>query len=95
MEVHLDGRLIRTERDFHEQLAQKLDLGPYYGCNLHALWDSLSRDVEGPCKIIWHNAEESRKNLGKTFEMIIDVFDRVVQEDQELGEPGPFAYGLE
>ena len=95
MEVHLDGCLIRTERDFHEQLAKKLDFGPYYGCNVHALWDRLSRDVERPCKIIWHNAEESRKNLGKTFDMIIDVFERVVQEDQELCEPEAFAYELE
>ncbi len=94
MEVHLDGRQIRTELDFHRQLDQKLDFGPYYGNNLHALWDRLSRDVERPCKIIWHDAEVSRTNLGETFSMILAVFDRTVQEDQLFCEVEKFVYVL-
>ena len=94
MEVHLDGRQMRTEQDFHLQLAQQLDLGPYYGHNLHALWDRLSTDVERPCKIIWHDAEISRSNLGETFALILSVFDRTVQQDREFGEAEGFWYVL-
>jgi ribonuclease inhibitor len=94
VEVHLDGSQIRTERDFHQQMAQQLDLGQYYGHNLHALWDRLSTDVERPCTIVWHDAEVSRANLGPIFSHIISVFDRTVQRDRESGWEDRFEYVL-
>jgi ribonuclease inhibitor len=85
MIVEIEGAAIRTERDFHEQLARKLDLGPYYGRNLDALWDSLSADVERPVRLVWRDAAASRAALGERFEAVVAVLSRVAQQDVAYG----------
>ena len=49
MLLEIDGCEVRTEADLHILLARALDFGPYYGANLDALWDRLSRDVP----VVW------------------------------------------
>ncbi|EKY3243179.1 MULTISPECIES: barstar family protein [Cronobacter] len=80
-EIILDGKRIQNESDFHSVMSELLDFGPYYGRNLDALWDRLSTDIERPVKIIWLHSELSRKNLGESFDRIIQIFERTRQQD--------------
>lgn len=82
MEIIIDGREIKTERDFHLILQKKLDLGPYYGRNLDAMWDFPTTEIENPVKIIWLFSEQSRKKLGERFDNIIKVLQDVEEHDK-------------
>jgi ribonuclease inhibitor len=92
--VELDGGRIRSERDFHEQLSSKLDFGPYYGRNLDALWDRLSADVERPVKLVWKDAEVSRRALGAVFDRIVGILKRVEEQDRAWGLQERFEFEL-
>lgn len=86
MRVVLDGTAIRTEADFHRQLARLLDFGPYYGRNLDALWDRLSRDVERPVELIWENSAASRAALGDVlFDTVVKLMTEAQQHDIDAG----------
>ena len=95
MEHTLDGRLIRTALDFHREIGELLDMGPYYGRNLDALWDRLSTDIERPITLVWKDAEESRRALREEFDRIIDVLERVKKQDEEWNLIDRFDYRLE
>jgi ribonuclease inhibitor len=95
MLVEIDGRQVRTEDDLHRLLARHLDFGPYYGSNLDALWDRLTRDVPRPVGVIWTHWRVSKRNLGaKRFRLICDLLRAVEAEDQELGRKERFAFEL-
>ncbi|WP_246842940.1 barstar family protein [Allokutzneria sp. NRRL B-24872] len=67
-------------------LRDELDLGPYYGANLDALWDRLSTDVERPVRIVWRNSELSERALGADrFEKVREVLRGVEARDRSLG----------
>ncbi|MFC8455212.1 barstar family protein [Kitasatospora sp. NPDC057223] len=83
MRVTVDGAHIGSQADLHRVLAGPLDFGPYYGHNLDALWDRLSRDVERPVEIFWENAEASRGLMGdEAFEAIASVLVRAAKQDE-------------
>src|SRR5262245_1680890 len=95
MRVVLDGRAIQTERDFHQQLARLLDFGPYYGNNLDALWDRISRDVERPVELVWESSAASRACLGdELFFAIVKVLSDAEREDIEAGYVERFVFDL-
>ncbi|CNI06945.1 Ribonuclease inhibitor [Yersinia aldovae] len=93
-EIILDGNRIHSSDDFHNILFQELDLGPYYGKNLNALWDRLSTDIERPVKIIWLNSEFSKKVLGEYFDKIVQIFEQVKQQDIKFNWDERFDYML-
>ncbi|MGH1594261.1 barstar family protein [Yersinia proxima] len=93
-EIILDGNRIHSSDDFHNILSQELDLGPYYGKNLNALWDRLSTDIERPVKIIWLNSEFSKKVLGEYFDKIVEIFEQVKQQDIRSNWDEKFDYML-
>jgi len=94
MILEIDGRQIKEEADFHRILAKELDLGPYYGRNLDALWDRLSTDVERPVTLIWHHSAESKANLGDVFDKIVRVLARTQQQDESFGWDDRFRFEL-
>ena len=82
MKVEIKGNKIFTINDFHWQIAKLLDLEPYYGNNLDALWDSLTTNVERPVSLIWLDSETSRENLGdEAFNMIVQILQKVQDYD--------------
>jgi ribonuclease inhibitor len=85
---------IKTERDFHIQMASKLDFGPYYGYNLDALWDRLSTDLERPIKIIWENSSLSQRELGDIYFKIISILEKTKIQDVDLGLDEKFDFIL-
>jgi ribonuclease inhibitor len=95
MRVVLDGSAIRTERDFHRQLARLLDFGPYYGNNLDALWDRVSKDVERPVELVWEDSAASREHLGDDlFGTIVKLLSDAQQHDIDAGYPDRFTIEL-
>ncbi|MEU8718571.1 barstar family protein [Streptomyces sp. NPDC048663] len=83
MRIAIDGARIGSQADLHRVLAGHLDFGPYYGHNLNALRDRLSRDVERPLEIIWENAAVSRGRMGdEAFEALASVLVRAAAEDE-------------
>jgi len=85
MIAEIDGLKIQSEADFHNEIAQALDFGSYYGKNLDALWDVLSRDVERPVSVVWKNADASQKSMPAEFEKIVDLLRDVEKEDAACG----------
>ncbi len=90
----LEGKIIKTESDFHTVMSELLVFGSYYGRNLDALWDRLSADVERPVKIVWLNSELSRSCLGNYFDKIIQIFERTKQRDISFNQDEKFDYIL-
>ncbi|MEU6394734.1 barstar family protein [Streptomyces sp. NPDC046939] len=83
MRVVIDGEHVGSQADLHRVLAGCLDFGPYYGHNLSALWDRLSRDVERPVEIVWESAEASRSRMGDAaFEAVASVLVRAAKGDE-------------
>ena len=95
MEIKITGNIINKEKDFHTQLAVALGVQQYYGYNLHALWDLLSLSIERPIHLVWKNSSESKKKLGKQFEEIVSILERVRLEDEKYGWEDKFTYSLE
>ncbi len=95
MDIILDGDAILNEAQFHQLIGSLFDIASFYGCNIDALWDLLSTDVERPITIVWKHSDASRKRLGSTFDLIISVFDRVKTQDASLELPAKFDYRLE
>ncbi|MFE2752226.1 barstar family protein [Actinosynnema sp. NPDC059335] len=86
MDVELDGSRILSSADLHDEIATILDLGPYYGRNLDALWDRISADVARPVRLKWINARVSREALGaEEFSKVVDVLRRAAEQDRQAG----------
>lgn len=83
MIAEIDGFKIQSELDFHQEIAQVLNFSPYYGKNLDALWDVLSRDVERPVSLVWKNSAASQKSMPLDFDKIIDVLRDVEKQDAD------------
>jgi ribonuclease inhibitor len=95
MIVELDGAEIRTEADFHEMLAARLDMGYSYGENIPALEDRLVWDVERPVELIWHDAAVSRQQLGPDlFDKIVEILEMARANDEQFGRKDRFVYEL-
>jgi ribonuclease inhibitor len=90
MMAELDGLKIQSETDFHVEIALALGFGPYYGKNLDALWDVLSRDVERPVFLVWTNADVSQKSMPFEFRKIIDLLREVEKQDADCGAADRF-----
>jgi ribonuclease inhibitor len=64
MKVILEGRKIKSIKDFHKEISEQLELPDHYGQNLDALWDCLTSWVEPPVEIVWKDFENSKVLLG-------------------------------
>jgi ribonuclease inhibitor len=85
MKVVIDGDDINTEADFHRKIAEVMKFPSYYGKNLDALWDVLSTDIERPVTLVWKNSASSQVAMGENFGKIIDILNKVVDQDIEWG----------
>ena len=63
--------------------------------HLDALWDLLSLSIECPIHLVWKNSSESKKKLGKQFEEIVSILERVRLENEKYGWKDKFTYSLE
>lgn len=54
----------RSLAQVYDVLARHLGLPPGFGRNLDALWDSLTRDIDGPFTIVVEDAAALERALG-------------------------------
>ena len=79
-ELVLDGTTIKTESDFHDQIAANPATPDFYGRNLDALNDVLLGFFESPVEIVWHNAGHAAGSLGERYAEILAVFEDAKRE---------------
>jgi ribonuclease inhibitor len=82
--IVIDGDRIDSLDDIYDEVERQLTL-PYFGRNLDALWDVLTREIEGPVEILWRESDVSRARLGVDF-------DRVTALLREVAEDRPDVY---
>jgi ribonuclease inhibitor len=80
----LNGQTLRSLASFYDELSRKLSLPEHFGRNLDALWDVLSTDVEGPFEIIWHHADASKKAMGKDFDVVLKLLQKLKKERKDF-----------
>ncbi len=95
MDITIDGCRVVTEQDFHRQLAVVLGVQDFYGYNMDALWDLLSASVERPLLLIWKDHDYSRRNIPHEFNGIVEMLERVKQQDEGFGWEDKFSYVLD
>ena len=64
-------------------LARQLDLPDHFGANLDALWDALTRNVEGPVEISWPEFSRHRRRLGIAADRLRSIVDRIERLEEE------------
>ena len=94
MIIKIFGKKINDEQDFHDQLAKALKVEEFYGRNLDALWDLLSSSIDRPLHLVWLDSLESKCKLGKKFDEIISILDRVKSQDEKFLWDEKFTYSL-
>jgi ribonuclease inhibitor len=78
--IVISGDRIDTLDDIYDEVERQLTL-PYFGRNLDALWDVLTREVDGPVEILWRESDVSRARLGPDFDRLTALL-REVAEDR-------------
>lgn len=80
----INGSAIRSLDDLYDRISNRLDLPEHFGRNLDALWDVLSTDVEGPFEIIWRQADNSKKFMGKDFDRAVKLLQELEKERDDF-----------
>jgi ribonuclease inhibitor len=95
-DVYLEGASMKTERDFHKQIAKLWDFGPYYGHNGNALWDMLGSGYGDGYFLHWRDSEMAKASIGKEkFAINISLLDDATKLPITKGCPNGFRYALE
>lgn len=94
MEIYLQGEQIFTEKDFHQQFAKALNIESVYIPTFDEFWDILHINLDQPLTITWFNSEISKKNLGFTFDKIIDLLNGVKVSDKSFNQKEKFNFYL-
>lgn len=79
-EVIINGSELLNREVCHSYLKEQLELPPYYGCNLDALWDILSTWDYDVCFVVIHY-QKIREYLGQYGEDLISVFLEAAEEN--------------
>ncbi len=93
--IEINGQDIFCEKDFHKQIAEKLDFGPYYGHNLNALWDMMRSGAGDGVVLHWTHSHLSETRLGVAYKYIVDTLAEARDNDIRLGLPEKFDFRLE
>ena len=65
-----------THDDLHHVLKDALDLPDYYGMNLDALWDCLTRYIEVPATITLRGVGRANKDIQDKLRLAISLIER-------------------
>jgi len=86
--IELDFTGCKTYRNLHYKLKDTLDFPAHYGCNLDALWDSLSMDSIYGCNafISIKGIHTLPDDLKRYMEEVYPIFDRNKVHQQKFGD---------
>ena len=80
---HLDGRQ-RSKAAILAKLARDLHFPRHFGHNLDALEDVLTRDIEGPLRIVWRRNPKVLAAIGPEAERIERVLRSAAAERGDM-----------
>ena len=85
--IILDFTGCRHYHEFHHRLKDTLKFPDYYGCNLDALWDSLSRESIYGCDafISIRGIRTMTDDLREYMERVYPIFERNKELQQKYG----------
>ncbi|MCP4409438.1 MAG: barstar family protein [Gammaproteobacteria bacterium] len=69
----LQGSRINSLEKAYQEMAREMAFPPHFGHNLDALWDVLTTEVTGPFEIIWEDAKQSQKKMGKDYRRLLKL----------------------
>jgi RNAse (barnase) inhibitor barstar len=93
MKVCLDGEKITEKREFYNKMAEAFGWKAY-GENPDSLWDLLAY-WERPIHVVWHRSCLSKNTMGKDFEAILNVFEKIKKHDEDSDWRERFTYDLD
>jgi ribonuclease inhibitor len=72
--------------EVHELIKKELELPEFYGCNLDALWDSITGLMHVPAtiKIIFKPETVAAQKFAEEIEKIIQVFQEAEEEYHQI-----------
>jgi ribonuclease inhibitor len=73
VDVHFDGRSIRSRDDFYAAIERIEGVPDWFGRNLDALFDLVLAVLPGPLTIHWSHAEVSADAMGPDFDIVTGV----------------------
>lgn len=82
--ARIDGAAMEDIDALYAALVAELALPDHTGHNLDALWDVLTRDLEGPAAIVVIDAGVMRERLGAAADKVLDLLTEVVAERDDL-----------
>lgn len=80
----LDGADIPSVPALYAALKRELDLPGHTAANLDALWDALTRDLEGPVTLEIGGAPALRARLGEAGGRVLDLLVEVAAERDDF-----------
>jgi len=83
-ELYLDGSIIYSVEDFHDQVAQLFGFPSYYGRNLDDLWDCLNSYIDTNLRLTIRDFEHLIDVFGPESVGLKDIFDKLPQYHPEL-----------
>ena len=82
-EITLDGLALSSIEEVHDRFAQALDLPPYYGRNLDALFDCLT-DRREALEIRLRHREALEARLGRRGRALVRLLRRAAEENPQV-----------
>ena len=83
--VTIDLSVCKTYADIHLLLKRELDFPAYYGENLDALWDCLTRFIERPVTVVFRGMDRMPARLRKDMEeKFLPVFYQAEREGRRV-----------
>lgn len=83
MVVHLSGKAMTDRAAAHDHLREMLQLPPYYGRNLDALYDLLL-EIGTETQIILQDPAAAAAHLGKYGEALLSTMQEAAEENPNL-----------
>lgn len=77
----IDAAALTGREDLHDKLAEGLELPPWYGRNLDALWDCLTEPGEGERTLLIAHPEALEERLGQYGVTVLRLLEDAAEEN--------------
>lgn len=83
-EFYLDGSVITSQEDFHNQVKELLGLPSYYSKTLDDFWSCMTSYIDPNIRLIVNDFDNIIKVFGLEAEAIKEIFNRLTDECPEM-----------